>query len=213
MNKIQITSITAGLLLLTGLAITVNSETVEQIYTNNNITSSEQVLNNKPNNKQAAEITKSECSPRLWKQTWNEKDLPTADNTIGIAPVGVSKTYDKPTIDLKLFIDDKLTNPEQIKHTAWHECAHAKTYTITGEKTQELHNLTKTAFQDCDHQIEECLADAMTEVKLPGTKNHYYQSEFTAEQLNIAEKIWEASDTAKPTTKAKRHEPVWTDFQ
>lgn len=186
-----------GVALLAVLAVFANTDIKEN--TNYFITEphSQTITNSqKPVHKQAAEITKSECNPRMWGR-WNERNTPTAENTIGVAPTTTSTNGNKSIVKTKLFIDNTLTNPDTIQHTAWHECAHAKTFIVNGDELKELHDRTMIAFADCEYPEIECLADAMAEVKMDGTSAHYYQESFTAEQLDIAERVWKASNKAK----------------
>lgn len=191
-------AIIAGLILLTALGVFVNlsvgnttNEKTLYSATNENI---------QPVHKQAAEITKSECNPKMWKH-WDKKREPVKENTIGIAPTTISSTNGKKTIEIDLYIHDQLTDPAQIEHTAWHECAHAKNYTINSNKVEQLYKESKIAFASCEYYIDECIADAMAEVKMTSEYTPYYQQEFTQEQLDIAERIWESSDKAQHKTK------------
>lgn len=205
---IKKTAIITGLLLLTALGVFVNlsigNTTNEQtLYsaTNKNI---------QPVHKQAAEITKSECNPKMWKE-WDKKPYPVKENTIGIAPTMTSANNGKKIVEIDLYIHDQLTNPAQIEHTAWHECAHAKNYTINSDKVEQLYKESEIAFASCEYHIDECIADAMTEVKMTSEYTPYYQQEFTQEQLDIAERIWESSDKAQHKTKTNGL--TWSDLE
>lgn len=193
-TNIIISSIGVALLVVLVVFANTDIKTNTSYFTTE--TRSPHTSSNQPVHKQAAEITKSECSTRMWGK-WDEKDTPTAENVIGVAPTMTSTNGNKSIVEVELFIDNTLTNPDTIQHTAWHECAHAKTFIANGDELKELHNRTMIAFADCGYPEIECLADAMAEVKMNGSSSHYYQKTFTTEQLDIAERVWKASNKAK----------------
>lgn len=196
-----------GVALLVILVVFANTDIKNTTVYNANYS---QTVSDKPVHKQAAEITKSECNPKMWKE-WDKKPHPVKENTIGIAPTITSANNNKKTIQIDLYIHDQLTNPAQIEHTAWHECAHAKNYTINSNKVEQLRKESEIAFASCEYHIDECIADAMAEVKMTSEYTPYYQQEFTQEQLDIAERIWEASNKAQHKTKTNGL--IWLELE
>lgn len=143
---------------------------------------------------QAKEFTKSECDPNTWTN-WSDLTPAEQEGRAGLAKgreYGMLNNY---TLTIDLHIDETLTNQEEIEFTAWHECAHAKTYNISSDKAERLYNKTLNNFSECKGYEEECLADSMAEAKtgIPPTRS-YLGKPSTKQQLDTANKVWEASE-------------------
>lgn len=148
----------------------------------------------------AKDITKGYCAPELWVK-WEPEEQ--EGEYIGLAYRTIEYYEDKSQEDLQTIttmISPELDGDIDISiHTAWHECAHAKTYSIPLDKADETIKEIKKAFPETKHNRVETLADAMATVKTKSTENNYYHSDFTKEQLKVAEKVWNLSPEIQPT--------------
>lgn len=143
----------------------------------------------------AKDTTKGYCAPELWVK-W-KPDSKEEGEYIGLAYRSILYWEDKSQPDIQTItvmispeIDGKI---DQTIHTAWHECAHAKTYSISPDKIDETIKEIKKAFPETKHSRMETLADAMATVKIGNDEYNYYHSGFTKEQLKVAEKVWNLS--------------------
>lgn len=140
----------------------------------------------------ARDITKGSCSPDLWVK-WD----PDKDNVYGQAQKSIVYWEDKSNPDIQTIV--VMISPEldgdidNSIHTAWHECAHAKTYSIPVDKVDEIIKEVKEVFPELEYSRIELLADAMATVKTGTNEHNYYHKDFTKEQLALAEKIWNLS--------------------
>lgn len=140
----------------------------------------------------ARDITKGYCAPELWVK-WN----PDNDSVVGQAHKSIYYWEDKSNPDIQTIttmISPELDGDIDTSiHTAWHECAHAKTYSIQVDKVEEIVKEINKVFPETEYSRIETLADAMATVKTGTTENNYYHKDFTPEQLALAEKIWTLS--------------------
>ena len=140
----------------------------------------------------AKDITKGYCAPELWIK-WN----PDKGGVSGQAQRSIIYWKDKSNPDIQTITT--MINPEldgdidNSIHTAWHECAHAKTYSIPVDKVDEIVEDINKTFPGLEHNRMELLADAMATVKTGSSEKNYYHKDFTKEQLALAEKIWNLS--------------------
>lgn len=160
---------------------------------------------------QAKKITKSECDPNIW-MNWSDLTLSERDGKAGLAKAQEFGIFNNYTLTIDLYIDDTLTNQEDIDNTAWHECGHAKIYNIPSDKVEELYNETLNNFSECKGYEEECLADSMAEVKtgIAPTRS-YLGKPSTQKQLETAERIWKASDIVNHKNK-RTEQNSWIDI-
>lgn len=160
---------------------------------------------------QAKKITQSECDPNIW-MNWSNLTPAEQEGRAGLAQAQEYGMFNSYTLTIDLHIDDTLTNQEDIKHTAWHECGHAKTYNISSDKVDELYSETLNNFSECKGYEEECLADSMAEVKtgIPPIRS-YLGKPSTQKQLETAEKVWKASDIVNHKNK-RTEQNSWIDI-
>lgn len=189
MKKILLSSLLLSFILLTGF-MTYEINYKENAMNYENRASGDAYLI-------ARETVKTECATDIWNNwdTAEQQSKILKDSTIGLArplSLGTETPDNKMYYYIDLHIRDTLVNQEQITHTAWHECAHAKTY-IMEESVEytELNNRAQTLFKDGEHSWKEYLADAMATVKTGTNENNYYQSDFTPEQLELSREIWD----------------------
>lgn len=137
----------------------------------------------------AKDVTKGYCSSELWVK-WN----PSKEDVYGQARRNIVYWEDKSNPDIQTIVT--MISPEldgdinNSTHIAWHECAHAKTYSIPVDKTEEIIKEVNETFPESEYSRIELLADAMATVKTGSTESNYYYNDFTKEQLALAEKIW-----------------------
>ena len=151
-----------------------------------------------------AKMTTSEyCSPEIWVE-WNPEEA--SSNTVGQTLYDAEVWRANDGSITGILYTDLMISPEldgnitASTDTAWHECAHAKTQTISPELVDELIEEVKREFSQGEHSIHEQLADAMATVMTGSTAHNYYKDDFTQSQLEIAEKIWNASPIVEKET-------------
>ena len=189
MKKILLSSLLLSFILLTGF-MTYEINYKENAMSYENRASEDAYLI-------ARETVKTECATDIWNSwdTAEQESKTLKDNTIGLARplvLGTEMPDNKMYYYIDLHIRDTLVNQEQITHTAWHECAHAKTYIMEESiEYKELSNKAQTLFKDGEHSWKEYLADAMATVKTGSNEKNYYQNDFTPEQLELSKEIWD----------------------
>lgn len=149
----------------------------------------------------AKSITAGYCAPELWVK-WNPGDGNNS-NRVGQASRDIKYWQGDGELPPDIQTITTMISPEldgeidSATHTAWHECAHAKVYSINPEQTDSIIEQVKKEFPEGKHIRGEQLADAMATVKTGSTKENYYKKDFTKSQLDLAAKIWELSPEIK----------------
>lgn len=210
MKTLSIIFSTIGTLALLITSFVINSNTEEDNQNLSSVSSNTSSEISKPTIKIAKELTKKDCSPQMWDDWKNADKTYIEDTVIGLADSTYSSSHSKKTIKTTLYIHDGLTDSGQIEHTAWHECGHAKTH-LAEENVEELYQEVYEQYKDCEYYFTECLADGMAVIKTGTTKYTYYQHSFTDKQLEVAQKVWNASDKVKGKTKTKN--TTWQDME
>lgn len=148
---------------------------------------------------QAKEIVKTECDPGIWSN-WTNLTPEEKFNKNGLAKAEQTTSLINSKIEIELYINEALTDQEEITATAWHECGHAKSYNIPSDMIQEFSVEILNNFNECKGFEDECLADSMAEYKTGVSEtNGYLGKPSTPEQLTTAKKVWETTGIAKHT--------------
>lgn len=157
-----------------------------------------------PTTFKAMELTESVCSNDLWVD-WTDTD----DNIIGTA----SNLSNEKGGYKEININPALSGLKLID-VAWHECAHAKTYSLDKADAKKFAARALELYPECkDENFSECLADTMALVKTGITQDdvYFYHNDHTPEQIALAEEIWAASPE-KVTRVVSENEMTYEEF-